>query len=149
MECADTNMFRLLWCRQDSFVQSYLTTQRSAVFTSVAVLCFVFDIASKEAAADIISFASTIAALHEFSPSAKLFILIHKMDLVPLDQKTALFQSKSKEVRKTCEVEGFVPEQVEFCATSMSADEWNPRRCPRPWLTPPLVAFRYLGPEFV
>lgn len=92
---------------------------RSHVFTSVAVLIFVFDISSKEPSSDLISFASTIAALHEFSPNSKIFVLIHKMDLVSPDQKAALFQSRAKEIQRTCEVEGFVPEQVEFCATSI------------------------------
>lgn len=106
-------------CSQDSFVESYLTNQRSHVFTSVAVLIFVFDISSKESASDMLSFASTIRALHEFSPNSKMFVLIHKMDLVPLDQKADIFRAKTKEVRATCEAEGFTQEQVEFWATSI------------------------------
>lgn len=96
-----------------------MTNQRSHVFTSVAVLIFVFDVSSKESASDIISFASTIRALHEFSANSKIFVLIHKMDLVPAEQKATLFRDKAKDIRTTCEVEGFVPEQVDFCATSI------------------------------
>lgn len=106
--------------RQDAFVESYLTNQRSHVFTSVAVLIFVFDISSSEPAADLLSFASTIRALHEFSPNSKVFVLFHKMDLIPsVEQKTTVFRDRAAEVRNTCEAEGFVPGQVDFSATSI------------------------------
>ena len=100
-------------------MESYLTNQRSHVFTSVAVLIFVFDISSKEATSDLLSFASTIRALYEFSPNSKIFVLIHKMDLIPPDQKTSTFQQKTHEVRAKCEDEGFLEQQVEFWATSI------------------------------
>lgn len=67
----------------------------------------------------MLSFASTIRALHEFSPNSKLFVLIHKMDLVPPDQKASTFRDKAKDIRMTCEVEGFVHEQVDFGPTSI------------------------------
>lgn len=104
---------------QDSFVESYLTNQRSHVFTSVAVLIFVFDISSKEAAADLLGFSSTIRALHEFSPNSKVFVLMHKMDLVPTDQKPRQLQQRSADVRATCIDEGFLDQQVEFWPTSI------------------------------
>lgn len=104
---------------QDSFVESYLTNQRSHVFTSVAVLIFVFDISSKEAAIDMLSFGSTIRALHEFSPNSKIFVLVHKMDLVPSHDRSKTFQNRTAEIRSTCEGEGFLGQQVEFWATSI------------------------------
>lgn len=100
-------------------MESYLTNQRPHVFTSVAVLIFVFDASSRESAADMLSFASTIRALHEFSPHSKIFVLIHKMDLVQPDQKARTFQLRSAEVRSTCEEEGFAGQQVEFWPTSI------------------------------
>ena len=104
---------------QDSFVESYLTNQRSHVFSSVAVLIFVFDISSKESASDSLSFASTIRALHEFSPNSKVFVLIHKMDLVPPEQQSSVFDGKAREVESTCEQEGFLRQQVDFSATTI------------------------------
>lgn len=100
-------------------MESYLTNQRSHVFSSVAVLIFVFDVSSREAAPDMLSFASTIRALYENSPHSKIFVLIHKMDLVPPEQKSRAFQLNSAEVRTTCEKEGFVEQQVEFWPTSI------------------------------
>ncbi|KAK5164633.1 GTP-binding protein gtr1 [Saxophila tyrrhenica] len=115
------NLMLNLWdCGgQDSFVESYLTNQRSHVFTHVAVLIFVFDVSSKDTASDMLSFASTIRALHEYSPSSRIFVLIHKMDLVPPEEKTAIFQKKSSDIRKACEDEEFLPDQVGFWATSI------------------------------
>ena len=105
--------------RQDSFVESYLNNRRSYVFNNAAVLIFVFDISSKEAAADMISFTRTISALHEYSPGSKIFVLIHKMDLVPVDQKAGVFQRKAQDIRSACLEEGFTPDQVDFWATSI------------------------------
>jgi len=82
-------------------------------------MIFVFDISSKEAAPDMLSFASTIRALHEFSPNSKIFVLIHKMDLVPTDQKSRVYQQRALDVRSTCEDEGFLAQQVDFWATSI------------------------------
>ncbi|KAK3068079.1 GTP-binding protein gtr1 [Teratosphaeriaceae sp. CCFEE 6253] len=116
------NLMLNLWdCGgQDSFVESYLTNQRAHVFTSVAVLIFVFDISSRETSADMHSFAATIRALHDFSPSSKIFVLIHKMDLIPAEQKTPVFHHRTTEIRAVCAAEGFVaPQQVDFWPTSI------------------------------
>lgn len=100
-------------------MESYLTNQRSHVFTSVAVMIFVFDISSKEPQSDMHSFASTIRALREYSPNAKLFVLIHKMDLIPMDKKDKVFQDQANQVRATCNEEGFRTEQIDFSPTSI------------------------------
>ncbi|KAI6882411.1 GTP-binding protein GTR1 [Hortaea werneckii] len=115
------NLMLNLWdCGgQDSFVESYLTNQRSHVFSSVAVLIFVFDISSKEANADLLGFSSTIRALQEFSPNSKIFVLIHKMDLVPTDQRSRILSQRTADVRATCIDEGFHDQQIEFWATSI------------------------------
>lgn len=78
-----------------------------------------FDVSSKEPAPDLLSFASTIRALQEFSPNSKIFVLCHKMDLVPPDQKNAVYQQKVKEIRAVCEDEGFVGKQVDLCTSSI------------------------------
>ena len=82
-------------------------------------MIFVFDVSSKESQADMHSFASTIRALREYSPNSKLFILIHKMDLIPMDQKDKTFQEHANEVGSICKEEGFRPEQLDFSPTSI------------------------------
>jgi Ras-related GTP-binding protein A/B len=67
----------------------------------------------------MVSFAATIRALHEFSPHSKIFVLIHKMDLVPSDQRIRMFLDRSYDIRTICEDEGFSDQQVEFWATSI------------------------------
>lgn len=123
MECIEPWNCAVLTTRapysQDSFVESYLTNQRSHVFSSVAVLIFVFDVSSREPAPDMLSFASTIRALREYSPSSKIFVLVHKMDLIPPDQRTTTFQQKIADVRSVCEDEGFLGKQVDFCPSSI------------------------------
>lgn len=104
---------------QDSFVESYLNNQRAHVFTSVAVLIFVFDISSREPAADMINFTATLRALHEHSPKSKVFVLVHKMDLIPPESKQKVFQQRTDDVRARCLEEGFAGEQVDAWATSI------------------------------
>jgi Ras-related GTP-binding protein A/B len=102
--------------RQDGFVENYLTHQRTHVFSSVAVLIFVFDIESREFQADVISYSNIIRALAESSPSAKVFILIHKMDLVQARLRQQLFEERADYIRQASE--GF-KDSVEFWATSI------------------------------
>ncbi|KAF2280015.1 GTP-binding protein GTR1 [Westerdykella ornata] len=112
------NLMLNLWdCGgQDGFVENYLTHQRAHVFSSVAVLIFVFDIESREFAADVISYSSIIRALQENSPSAKVFVLIHKMDLVQARLRQQLFEERAEYIRAASE--GF-KDTVEFWATSI------------------------------
>lgn len=85
----------------------------------MAALIFVFDVSSREPKADAINFAATLRALHEFSPHGRVFILVHKMDLVPVENKGTELQQKTLELRAVCEQEGFGREQVEVWATSI------------------------------
>ncbi|EOA84191.1 GTP-binding protein gtr1 [Exserohilum turcicum] len=112
------NLMLNLWdCGgQDGFVENYLNQSRNHVFGSVAVLIFVFDIESREFAADVVSYSNIIRALHECSPSAKVFCLIHKMDLVQARLRQAMFDERAEYIREASE--GF-KDTVEFFATSI------------------------------
>lgn len=67
---------------QDSFMDSYLTTQRSTIFQSVGVMIYVFDVESHETTKDLKYYRDCLDGLRYHSPEAAIFILIHKMDLV-------------------------------------------------------------------
>lgn len=110
------NDCKLTVCSQDGFVENYLTQSRNHVFGSVAVLIFVFDIESREFPADVISYSNIIRALHECSPGAKVFCLIHKMDLVQARLRQAMFDERADYIREASE--GF-KDTVEFFATSI------------------------------
>ncbi|KAF1814070.1 ras-related GTP-binding protein-like protein A [Eremomyces bilateralis CBS 781.70] len=101
---------------QDGFVENYLTHQREHVFGSVAIMIFVFDIESPEFQADVINYSNIIHALQEWSPTAKVFCLIHKMDLVQNQLRGRLFDERSQVIRDHSEVFG---KTIEFFATSI------------------------------
>jgi Ras-related GTP-binding protein A/B len=79
-------------------METYLNTQRDHVFSSVAILIYVFDAESKEFERDLITYASVVRALHENSPSAAVFCLIHKMDLVPESFHDKIYEQRKKAV---------------------------------------------------
>jgi Ras-related GTP-binding protein A/B len=112
-------------CRQDGFTESYLTNQRSSVFASVAVLIFVFDVESREFNADLINYASIVQALRENSPQAKIFVLIHKMDLIMSNMRDVVFAERSDAIRNISIEHGFGGDQqdagkhVDFWGTSI------------------------------
>lgn len=89
------NMTLNLWdCGgQDVFVQNYFTTQRDHIFRMVEVLIHVFDVQSQEVQKDIATFVQCLRHLREFSPNARVFVLVHKMDLVHKEQRPKVFNA--------------------------------------------------------
>lgn len=88
------NMTLNLWdCGgQDVFMDNYFTTQKDHIFKMVQVLIHVFDVESKSINKDIDIFVKSLTNLQKFSPDAKIFVLLHKMDLVQVDKRTELFK---------------------------------------------------------
>lgn len=72
---------------QDSFMDSYLTTQRSTIFQQVGVMIYVFDVESREPRKDMEYYRDCLEGLRFHSPDAAIFILVHKMDLVREQQQ--------------------------------------------------------------
>lgn len=85
---------------QEGFLESYLTTQRDHIFRNVEVLIYVFDIESREHQKDMKNYKSCIEAISQNSKDAKVFCLVHKMDLVPEDQRDTLFKQKELEIKQ-------------------------------------------------
>lgn len=88
------NMTLNLWdCGgQDVFMENYFTNQKDHIFKMVEVLIHVFDVESKEVGKDIEIFTKSLAQLKEFSPDAKVFVLLHKIDLVQVERREELFK---------------------------------------------------------
>lgn len=84
---------------QDVFYEAYFASQREHTFRNVAVLIYVFDASSGEVASDLDYYASTIDALAQLSPDARVFVLLHKMDLIPEEIRDALFVERSDLIR--------------------------------------------------
>ena len=68
-------------------MENYFASQRDNIFKNVAVLIYVFDVESRELEKDIHYYQSCLEAVWEHSREAKIFCLIHKMDLVQEDQR--------------------------------------------------------------
>ena len=97
-------------------MENYLTHQREHVFGNVAVLIFVFDIESREFQTDVVNYTNVIRALRDSSPKAKVFCLIHKMDLVQVQLRVRLFEERSEHIRSAAEEYGL---NVDFFPTSI------------------------------
>jgi Ras-related GTP-binding protein A/B len=68
-------------------MENYFASQRSHIFNSVELLIYVFDVESRDSEKDIHYYQWCLEAILEKSPNAKIFCLLHKMDLIPLDQR--------------------------------------------------------------
>ncbi|KAG9230028.1 Gtr1/RagA G protein conserved region-domain-containing protein [Amylocarpus encephaloides] len=84
---------------QDAFMENYLSQQRQHVFSNVGVLIYVFDIESRDFDRDLLTYRSIIAALSQFSPTASVYILIHKMDLVVPNQREDIYNDRVSLIR--------------------------------------------------
>ncbi|CAL9731070.1 GTP-binding protein Gtr1p [Monosporozyma unispora] len=113
------NMTLNLWdCGgQDVFMENYFTKQKDHIFQMVQVLIHVFDVESQEVMKDIEIFMRSLKQLKKYSPDAKIFVLLHKMDLVQLDKRQELFDIMMNKLTGTAIEYGF-PNIVGF-ATSI------------------------------
>jgi Ras-related GTP-binding protein A/B len=85
-------------------MENYLSQQRVHVFSNVGVLIYVFDIESRDVDRDLATYVSILSALLQFSPQARIYILIHKMDLVVPAHREAVYDERVRIVRqKTAE----------------------------------------------
>ncbi|KAI0891266.1 Gtr1/RagA G protein conserved region-domain-containing protein [Annulohypoxylon nitens] len=85
---------------QEAFMENYLSQQRVHVFSNVGVLIYVFDIESRDVDRDMATYVSIISALTQFSPTAKVYVLIHKMDLITPHAREAVFVDRVRLVRQ-------------------------------------------------
>ncbi|CCE62630.1 hypothetical protein TPHA_0C04810 [Tetrapisispora phaffii CBS 4417] len=103
------NMTLNLWdCGgQDVFMENYFTKQKDHIFQMVQVLIHVFDVESQEVIKDIEIFTRALKELKKYSPDAKIFVLLHKMDLVQLDKRYELFEIMMKKLQQASAEYGF------------------------------------------
>jgi Ras-related GTP-binding protein A/B len=82
-------------------MENYLKNQRDHIFKNVEVLIYVFDIESSEREKDVQYFESSLDALRTNSPDAKIFCLIHKMDVILAeDERKRVFEERQAELQK-------------------------------------------------
>ncbi|ONH67601.1 GTP-binding protein GTR1 [Cyberlindnera fabianii] len=114
------NMTLNLWdCGgQDVFMENYFTNQKDHIFKMVEVLIHVFDVESKEVSKDIEIFTKSLSQLREFSPNAKVFVLLHKMDLVQAERRQELFGIMMSKLQE-------VSDPYKFKLTGFSTSIWD------------------------
>lgn len=81
-------------------MENYLSQQRVHVFSNVGVLIYVFDIESRDVDRDLATYVSILSALLQFSAQARIYILIHKMDLVVPAHREAVYDERVRIVRQ-------------------------------------------------
>lgn len=85
---------------QEAFMESYFASQRDNIFRNVEVLIYVFDVESRELEKDMHYYQSCLEAILQNSPEAKVFCLVHKMDLVQEDQRELIFKEREEDLKK-------------------------------------------------
>ncbi|PRP75016.1 Ras-related GTP-binding protein [Planoprotostelium fungivorum] len=85
---------------QEKFMESYFSSQIDHIFSNVSVLIYIFDVENRDVEKDLHMFKSCLEAIQENSVDAKIFCLIHKMDLIPEDQRQQVFETKEAELVK-------------------------------------------------
>lgn len=81
---------------QDAFYESYFERDRETIFRSVELLIYVFDIESDNPEKDFEHFGGVLEAIEENSPDARVFVLIHKMDLVAEEERQLIFEDREQ-----------------------------------------------------
>eukprot|EP00753_Platysulcus_tardus_P000962 PLAT10803.3.p1 GENE.PLAT10803.3~~PLAT10803.3.p1 ORF type:complete len:360 (+),score=168.74 PLAT10803.3:145-1224(+) len=95
------NLMLNLWdCGgQDAFYENYFESQRDHIFRNVKVLIYVFDIESRDVEKDMDYFRRCLEAVAQNSEGAKVFVLVHKMDLVPAASREEVVAEREAEIR--------------------------------------------------
>lgn len=86
------NLTISIYFRQEAFMENYFASQRDNIFRNVEVLIYVFDVESRELEKDMHYYQSCLEAILQNSPDAKVFCLVHKMDLVQDDQRDMVWK---------------------------------------------------------
>jgi Ras-related GTP-binding protein A/B len=87
---------------QDAFYESYFERDRETIFRSVELLIYVFDIESESPEKDFDHFCGVLEAIEENSPDARIFILIHKMDLVAEEDRESILEERKRLIGESC-----------------------------------------------
>ncbi|TFJ83921.1 hypothetical protein NSK_005017 [Nannochloropsis salina CCMP1776] len=104
---------------QDAFYESYFDSQRDLIFRSVEVLIYVFDVESADTEKDMSHFMGVLEAIDQYSPDAKLFVLIHKMDLVAEEDRESVFLDRQKMIL------GLATSRFNFAVTFFKTSIWD------------------------
>lgn len=100
-----------------------ITNQPNDVFCNVEVLIFVFDVESREPDRDFQYYQSCLKRIHNGSPNAKVFCLIHKMDLVPEDQRK-MVSNLGHNIINCTQCSPFICQTLVQCGCGQDLSNW-------------------------
>ena len=95
-------------------MENYFSSQREHIFKNVEVLIYVFDVESRELDKDMHYYQTCLESIMANSKDAKIFCLVHKMDLVPEDKREQVYREREQELKR-----GSLPLQATCFATSI------------------------------
>lgn len=85
---------------QEAFMENYFQSQRDNIFRNVEVLIYVFDVENQDLENDMRYYRSCIEAIVQHSPKAKVFCLVHKMDLVIEEHRDGIIAERESNLVK-------------------------------------------------
>ena len=89
---------------QYRFYESYFDSQRDTIFRNVEVLIYVFDIDSGDVENDMSLFDGVLDAMEQNAPDASIFILLHKMDLIAVEDRQRAFNERQTQIKARSQV---------------------------------------------
>jgi Ras-related GTP-binding protein A/B len=92
---------------QDVFMENYFESQRENIFQNAQVLIYVVSVSDRRGSHDfkekdnnkeLVYFSHAMESLRNFSPNARVFVLIHKLDLVHESKREEVLQNYEREL---------------------------------------------------
>eukprot|EP01088_Endostelium_zonatum_P014055 TRINITY_DN2933_c0_g1_i1.p1 TRINITY_DN2933_c0_g1~~TRINITY_DN2933_c0_g1_i1.p1 ORF type:complete len:304 (-),score=58.13 TRINITY_DN2933_c0_g1_i1:111-1022(-) len=101
---------------QQSFMENYFSSQKEHIFRNASVLIYVFDVENEESEKEgqYSDFKDSLHAIQENSADARIFCLIHKMDLIAEDRREKVFAHRCAELTSLS-----APSKITCFATSI------------------------------
>ncbi|CAF1265384.1 unnamed protein product [Rotaria sordida] len=75
-------------------MKCYFATKKDYIFKNVEVLIYVFDVQSQELDKDLHYYQSCLESIIQYSCKARIFCLIHKMDLISADMRATVIAER-------------------------------------------------------
>ena len=87
---------------QEKLLEKWFTQQKDEIFSAVGLLIYVIDINNKNEKyeSDLLNYSKSVQILRELSPKAKVFVLLHKIDMVPIRDRDTIFQQKKAKIEE-------------------------------------------------
>lgn len=83
---------------QDVFVKGYFENSYNHMFSNVCCVVYVFDVASDDTERELKYFFAIWNRIKRYSKDAKMFCLLHKMDLIPQSKRELVFDCKKRKL---------------------------------------------------